>query len=120
MYPISTYDTSVYSTMNSKFSQEYVYTGAITDIGDATSDSQYTPTQNIEPDSTKTSRTKLVLAFYLERTADFLASTGGYMAGVPTGFAVGVLTKTNPLATAHIFGAAGSQLFPIIIKEVVT
>lgn len=63
---------------------------------------------------------RLLLAKQIERTADYIASIGGYMAGYPTGFAFGVFTKTNPLATAAIGGSIGATIFPRIIKEVVT
>jgi hypothetical protein len=61
-----------------------------------------------------------LLAAQVEAAADFFASTAGFMIGYPTGFAIGVITKTNPLANAALGGAIGQELAPILIQSVVT
>jgi len=116
MYPIETYNTSTFSTAATKFSFSYVYTYNV----EVNSTQQfYIPSENTNG-SQKKNNAKLVLSYQIEKVADFVAGIGGYMAGYPTGFAVGVITKTNPLALGSAFGTAGSYLFPIIIKELVT
>tara|TARA_R100001163_G_C5053164_1_gene189736 strand:+ start:722 stop:1072 length:351 start_codon:yes stop_codon:yes gene_type:complete len=116
MYPINTYNTSTFSNSFAKFSPNVVYTYHI-EVN--STQPNYIPTE-YEYGSTKKNRTKEALSKQIEKVADYIAGLGGYMAGYPAGFAIGVLTRTNPLALGQTFGVAGSYLFPIIIKEIVT
>ena len=116
MYPINTYNTSTFANNFAKFGPSYVYTYNIEVNSTAIN---YVPTEYDYGSSQKKTSNQL-LAFTIERYADYIASIGGFIAGYPTGFAIGVLTKTNPLATASAFGTAGAYLFPIVIKEIVT
>lgn len=117
MYPISTWDTDNYGSVMSKFDRTYVYQGS---LSQASEEILFIPDDNVEVFKTKNDAWKISLAKQITKTADYIASIGGYMAGYPTGFAIGVYTRTNPLATAHIGGILGAELFPIIIKEIVT
>ena len=56
----------------------------------------------------------------IERVADYLASTAGFVVGYTGGFAIGVYTRANPLATGYWGGVALGATFPWLIKEIVT
>lgn len=117
MYPISTYDTENYGSIFTKYDKSFVYTGS---LKESISEINYIPDDNIEIFEVKNPEWKTSLSKSVEKVADYIASIGGYMAGYPSGFAIGVYTRTNPLATAHIGGILGAELFPVIIKEIVT
>ena len=116
MYPIDTYNTSTFSNSFAKFSPNVVYTY---NIEVNSTEPNYIPTE-YEYGTSKKNDGYPLLAKQIEKIADYIASIGGYMAGYPTGFAIGVFTRSNPLALGQAFGTAGSYLFPIIIKEIVT
>ena len=116
MYPIETYNSSTFSTAVSKFSPNIVYTY---NIEVNSTQPNYIPTENTNGSQKKNNR-KQILSYQIEKVADYVSGIGGYMAGYPTGFAIGIITKTNPLALGSAFGTAGSYLFPVIIKEIVT
>ena len=97
MYPIDTYNTSTFSNSLSKFSPNFVYTF---NIEVNSTQPNYIPTE-YEYGTSKKNNTRLALSKQIEKVADYIASFGGYMAGYPTGFAVGVITKSNPLALAQ-------------------
>ena len=76
---------------------------------------------NAFPTESNTGKTgRPLLAAQVEAAADFFASTAGFMIGYPTGWAIGVITKTNPLANAALGGAIGQELAPILIQNIVT
>ena len=74
----------------------------------------------VSPEISSRDPLRLIAAKSVEAAADFFASTAGYMIGVPVGWAFGVYTRTNPIATAQLGGAIGSQTMPILIKSIVT
>lgn len=68
---------------------------------------------------TKQDKRKIIASELIESAGDAFASYAGFVAGYTGGFALGVVTKTNPMATAATGASIGATTFPWLIKGVV-